>query len=362
MSICLIIVAMALLACGSDSDGGISIWEQMDPAEQELLDRHLARWMELHPGTLVERVHLEPGQLIERFPKAARSGSAPELVFASVDEMARFANSGLLEALDAHFSTAHRDSFYAETLPLLAPRGKGAARIWFLPDQVGEPLTLCFNRAMVPNPPSSFKHLIGMAGHWTRDEDGDGRPETHGLVFDQTEPEYLVPFLGGFGGWMVDENKEPTLGSRAMASALSYLQHIKFDQGILPSAGDADSADSLFILEKAAFIISGPRSWQQYTDAGIDLGMTPIPQVFGGGWPRPILRSKGYGLNADVPGKKREQALALMDYLTSESVQMEKAAALGTFPSRLSAAKKADDLLPFAASVAPRSNTDAQCR
>ena len=342
------VAVLLLLACGGGgSDGKLFIWEQMDPSEQELLDEHLARFMEMHPDIVVERVHYETEQLRTQFQNAALAGAGPELVYGPADQVGPFSTMGLIEPLDQHFSQAKLDSFYTDALPRLARRGDDTAKLWCLPDQLGNHLTLCFNKAMVPHAPQSFKHLVEMGKHWTKDEDGDGRPETYGLVFNQKEPFWLVPFLGGFGGWVVDEQGNPTLDSRAMASALSYVQFLKFDEGIMPREADYEVADALFKEGKAAFIINGPWSWQQYLDAGIDLGLTPIPTLFGGGWPVPMVSAKGYSLNANLRGEKREQALALLDYLTSEAVQVEKSAAMGMIPSRKSAAEKAEGSHPL---------------
>jgi len=342
---------LSMLACGGggDFDGKLFLWEQMDPSEQDLLDRQLARWMDAHPGVTVERVHYETEQLRTQFQNAALAGAGPALVFGPADQVGPFSTMGLIEPLDALFAQARLDSFYTESLPRLARRGEKNAPLWCLPDQLGNHLTLCFNKAMVPSAPQTFKQLIAIGQEWTKDEDGDGKPDTYGLVFNQKEPFWLVPFLGGFGGWVVDEEGRPTLGTKAMASALSYVQYLKFDMGIMPREADYEVADALFKEGKAAFIINGPWAWQQYLDAGIDLGLAPLPQLWGGGWPAPMVSAKGYSLNANVRGRERELALELMDYLTSEAVQVEKAEAMGTIPSRRGAAKRAEGSHPLIA-------------
>ena len=112
---------LSLVACGGGgSDGKLFVWEQMDPSEQELLDAHLARFMELHPGIVVERVHYETEQLRTQFQNAALAGAGPELVYGPADQVGPFSTMGLIEPLDEVFSAARLDSFYAESLPRLA--------------------------------------------------------------------------------------------------------------------------------------------------------------------------------------------------------------------------------------------------
>ena len=100
---------------------------------------------------------------------------------------------------------------------------------------MGNHLTLCVNLDLAPEIPADFDALIAAARANTVDEDGDGRVDRYGLVFNQKEPFWLVPFLGAFGGWVLDAQARPTLDSPAMASALAYVAALKHEHGIIPT-------------------------------------------------------------------------------------------------------------------------------
>lgn len=332
-----------------DQERKVVIWEQMDPAEQELLDAHLAAFRALNPEISVERVHYETEQLRTQFQNAGLAGAGPELVYGPGDQIGPFSIMGIIEALDGLFSDSELDSFAAGSLVRLPPPGAPDPLLWSLPDQVGNHLTLCINRALVSEVPADFDALIDEAKRHTVDEDGDGRPERYGLVFNQKEPFWLVPFLGAFGGWVMDDHSVPTLDSDAMRRALAYVAAMKHEHGVIPQECDYDTAEALFKEGKAAFLINGPWSWQGYIDAGIDLALAPMPPIPGAGWPTPMVSVKGYSLNSNSRGEARADALLLLRFLTGEWVQERLAAELGVIPSRLAAGAKAAASNPLVA-------------
>ncbi|MCP4547221.1 MAG: extracellular solute-binding protein [bacterium] len=342
--ICLLMVIAALLFVGCGGEKGplkVFIWEQMDPKEQVQLDRHLASFMAANPDILVERVHYETEQLRTQFQNAALAGGGPELIYGPADQVGPFSIMGIIEPLESLFSQTEVDSFNAESLVRLARPGEESPHLWCLPDQLGNHLTLCYNKSYIQEPPTSIEEMIRLAKRNTIDTNADQRMERYGLVFNHREPFWLVPFLGAYGGWVMDDKGNPTLDTPAMVKALELLRGFKVE-GITPRECDYDLAEALFKEGKAAFIINGPWSWQGYIDAGIDLGLTPIPQLAETGlWPTPMVSVKGYCLNVNSRGESREAALLLMRHLTSEISQDHLAAELGVIPSRRLAAGKA---------------------
>ena len=63
----------------------------------------------------------------------------------------------------------------------------------------------------IKEPPKTTDELIELAVENTVDEDGDGRKDRYGLVWNFTEPFFAIPFLTGFGGWVFADR--PNIGS-----------------------------------------------------------------------------------------------------------------------------------------------------
>jgi arabinogalactan oligomer/maltooligosaccharide transport system substrate-binding protein len=278
----------------------IVIWEQKDPEEQVLLKKQLDTFMAQHPDVVVSTVHFETDQLHSQFQTAALAGGGPDLV-------ATF-EKGSVPSLGGH--------------------------IYAAPDQIGNHLMLIYNKALVKRVPKDSDDWIAMCREQTKDENGDGIPDRYGLVFNYTEPFWLVPFLGGFGGWVMDESNNPTLDTPAMAGALKFLADLRNRYKIIPKECNYELSDTMFKKGSAAFIINGPWSLKAYLKAGLDIGVTPLPVITQTGKsPVPMVSSKGYSINVNVKDEKLPVVKELVRYLTSMQVDREIMTDLLILPS-----------------------------
>ena len=130
----------------SDRARSVVIWEQMDPKEQELFDVHVAQFRQQHPefGSFsIERVHYRVEDLQTQFQTAALAFGGPSLVYGPSDKIGPYSIMGLLMPVDELLPASELKRFQPGTLPELQ------GRVWGLPDQVGNHLTLVANRALV---------------------------------------------------------------------------------------------------------------------------------------------------------------------------------------------------------------------
>ncbi len=329
-----LLVATMMGGCARKQDSTISLWEQMDPEEQKLLDARLAEFMKTHPGVQVERIHFETDQLRTQFQTAGLAGGGPCLVFGPSDQIGPLSIMKLIRPLEDLMGAEFFSEFMEGSLDTLN------GEIYAVPDQVGNHLALVYNKAFVKSPPATMSELIKVAGKNTVDENRDGITDRYGLVFNTTEPFWLVPFLGGFGGWVMDSQYRPTLESEAMVKALTLVRDLRTRYAVMPKECDYQQAETLFKEGKAAMIINGPWSWGGYINAGIDVGVTPIPKIDETGlWPTPMVSSKGYSVNVHCPESKLPVVKELLDFLTSTENQLESADRLKMIPARKAAAE-----------------------
>lgn len=328
------VVVLALLAAmagcvrANDDPNHLSIWGDFEPAEQELLLRHIDWYREANPGVTIEPVFLQTESLRNQFQTAALAKAGPELVYGASDQVGPFSIMGLIEPLE---STLHPD-----TLALYVDSAKPSleGHIYALADQVGNHLTLGFNRALVAEAPRDTEEWIRLAREQTVDVDGDGRPDRYGIVLNLSEPFWLVPWLGAYGGWVMDQNGDPTLDSPAMTRALEFFLRLQAE-GVIPEGCDYQLAETLFKEGDAAFIVNGPWAWKSYRDAGIDVGLGVIPPVEGPDtYPTPMTACKAFSVRADLPEAKRQRAYHFLRFLTSARVVGDVATSLGVLPSR----------------------------
>jgi maltose-binding protein MalE len=193
---------------------------------------------------------------------------------------------------------------------------------------------LLYNKDLVSRLPEDSEDWIAMSKEATRDENGDGFPDVYGLVFNYNEPFWLVPFLGGYGGWLVDERFKPTLDTPAMVGALRFLADLRNKHKIVPRECNYPMSDTMFKMGQAAFMINGPWSFKGYLNAGIKLGVTPLPAITETGLrPAPAVSSRGYSINANVDETKLPLVKELLEHLTSAQVQRERMTELFILPS-----------------------------
>jgi len=319
-----------MVSCGRvDRSRSVTVWEQMDPKEQALFDIHVEQFRREHPEFAefdIGRVHYRTEDLQTQFQTAALAFGGPNLVYGPADKIGPYSIMGLLMPVGELLPQAEIDRFRPETLPVLD------GHVYGLPDHVGNHLTLVANMALVDSIPVDTDAWVPQLRRLTVDEDGDGRPDQYGLVFNLLEPFWLVPWLGGFGGWVMDDSSRPTLDTPAMVGALTFMSGLK-ESRVVPQECDYPLADTLFKEGRAAYIINGPWSWEGYREAGIDIRLASIPMVSATGlWPTPMTSAKCYSINRYLDPATRECTAALLEWLTGTEVQIDLAMGLGVQP------------------------------
>ncbi len=335
-----VLLTVLMSGCGRvDRSDRVVIWEQMDPKEQELFDVHVAEFQRRHPeygDFSIERVHYRVEDLQTQFQTAALAYGGPNLVYGPSDKIGPYSIMGLLMPIEDLLPQSEIDRFEPENLPVLD------GHVYGLPDHVGNHLTLVANMGLVPEIPLNTDDWVRQLHELTVDKDGDGKPDQYGLVFNMLEPFWLLPWLGGYGGWVMDDQARPTLDTPAMVKALRFLQTLKQER-LVPLECDYPLADTIFKEGRAAYIINGPWSWEGYREAGIDVGLGCLPMVSETGlWPSPATSAKCYSVNRYIDPATREVTAELLKWLTGTKVQIELARGLSVMPGDREAALNPD--------------------
>jgi maltose-binding protein MalE len=333
----LAVLLAGMLACSCshvDRSRTVVVWEQMDPKEQELFDQHLLSFRAAHPefaSFTIERVHYRTEDLRTQFQTAALAYGGPNLVYGPSDQLGPFSIMDLILPLDEFLGRPALARFDSLSLPILN------GHVYGLPDQVGNHLILVANTALVDTIPTTTDAWVAQLVALTTDSDGDGRIDVYGLVFNMIEPFWLVPWLGGYGGWVMDEENRPTLDTPAMVGALDFLAGLK-QARVVPRECDYPLADTLFKDGRAAYIINGPWSWEGYREAGIAIRLAPLPRVSATGlWSTPMTATKCYAVNRYLDERTVACTRALLEFMTSARVQVDLAVAMGVLPADLEA-------------------------
>ncbi len=304
----------------------ITLWTKEGEADgglqyvQALADAYTAA----NPTVTFQVVNKEVETLREDFQTASLANAAPDLLWTVSDHVGPFQAADLIMPVDGVMDT----SKFVESA-VVAVQLPGETGTWGVPISNGNHLMLLFNKDMVPEAPADTDAFIVAAKAATT---GD----VYGFVYNQTEPFWLVPWLGGFGGKVfAADGVTPTLNTPEMVATLKFLSDIKTVEKIIPQESDYNGADTLFKEGKAAMIVNGDWSLGGYKEAlGDKLGVAPLPMVKSTGlWPAPYTSGVFFMMPKGLEGAKLDAVKGFVEFATNEANQLDMVTKLSRLPA-----------------------------
>jgi len=275
-----------------------------------------------HENVTFEVVNKDVEALREDFQTASLAGTPPDLLWTVNDHAGPFTTADIIQPVDGLFDLSkYVDSAVAAV--------KLNGKTWGVPIANGNHLMLLYNKDLIAEAPKDTDELFAKGKELTSGEQ-------YGLVWNQTEPFWLVPWLGGFGGAVfAADGKTPTLNTPEMVATLKFLHDMKYDAKIVPAECDYNGADTLFKEGKAAMIINGDWSLGGYKEAlGDKLGVAPIPKVVATGqWPKPYTSGVFFMLPKDLAGTKLEVVKDFINFVTNKDNQLDMVKKLTRLPA-----------------------------
>lgn len=320
-------LALLLVACTPPRErpNELVIWHQKTGAEREFFEQIIADYNRRHPAEELVALYREGEEMRNAFIIAAVAGQGPDLVFGPADNVAVFAESRVIRAWDEVVTPEFLARFTDEGIV------RWKDKPWLISDQIGNQLMLVYDRQTMAKPPETLAELIEIGRAVTLT--ADGKTERYALTWNYAEPYFFIPFLTGFGGWIADEDGNPTLDTPEMRRALQFVLDLRDKNGLIPHYEDYNTANLMFLRRRAAMIINGPWSWADY---GVPersmLALLPINEETGLRC-RPIVAAKGYALNINTPPEKFEFVRRAVAYLAGEEIQLAMASRLFTTPT-----------------------------
>jgi len=344
----LLLLAAALIPISchdSDDRLTVTVWHQMPSKLRALLEEQIALFEAQHPDVQVRALYKETEELRSGYQAAVLAGIGPDLVYGPSDVLDPYHKMGIVRDMSPWFGPDERSRYVDGALTSLPARdGSGRSELLQVGDRVGNHLALVYNRAYIDEPPQTTDDLVRLAIENTVDTDGDGRIDRYGLVWNYTEPFFLIPFLTGHGAWPLLEESSgdgnvttvPNLDRPEVVAALRFVLALRDEHRVVPANCDYEAADSLFKTGKAAMIINGDWEWGSYLALeGLDAAIAPLPTVAATGTPMgPMVAPMGYSLNPSSESPVAETAIELVKFLTSPEVERRFMEKLRTLPSR----------------------------
>ena len=309
----------------------INIWHQMLYENRKVLRQVCDDYEKKNPNIKINLTYRETEELRSSYQAAAMGGSGPELIYGPSDQVGPFSAMGIIQPLDKLLPATYFDQFVKNAIV------ESDQHVWMVGDVVGNHLMLIYNKDLISSPPEDTNQLIEIGKQMTIDTDGDGKIDQYGLVWNFTEPFFYVPWMGGFGEWLLTEDNIPNLNTEGNRKGFEFIKSLRDQHKIIPRECDYEIANAMFKTGRAAMIINGDWSWGDY-DGVVNFDIARIPKVNETGkWPSPLVSTKGYSININTTGEKLTQTLSLMQYLTSSNVQLYFTKHLNSQPSSIAA-------------------------
>lgn len=170
-----------------------------------------------------------------------------------------------------------------------------------------EALLFMYNKALLDAPPASTDELLEKMKAETTNEQ---------YVFvEQHSTSYnSAAWIQGFGGYIINADKQPGLGLQETKNALAY--HKEFVP-YMPADGEYNTVTALFTEGKAMMTIGGPWLVPGLKEAGVDLGIAPMPLLPNGSPLKPFSGVQGVHVLKHAAENKKEAVAELFRVLAS---------------------------------------------
>jgi arabinogalactan oligomer/maltooligosaccharide transport system substrate-binding protein len=281
------------------------------------------------PNVTFDVVNKDVETLRQDFQTASLAGNQPDLLWTVADHVGPFTAANLILPLDGLVDTG-------VYLPNAVAAVQAGGKTWGVPISYGNQLMLYWNKGLAGDTaPADTAALVAKAKELT-----DGAKK-YGIVFNQTESFWLVPFLGGENGSVfASDGVTPTLNTPEMTAALQLLYDWKFTDKIMPKEADYNVADGMFKDGTAGMIINGDWAMGDYKKAwGDKLGVGPIPQITGAGQPKPYTAGAFYMVPKNVANDANKQCVVLdfIKWSTNQDNQIQMVKDLARLPALVTA-------------------------
>lgn len=318
--LCLLML-LSLTACGGSTDSAdankLVIWHDKEEAVIAALSDYLAQAAPDLDVQFEKKTSLTDSlKLVGNDPSAA-----PDLFLFAHDKIGVFAEMGILAPVAPLLEDGTLDAFLPMTIDAATYKGT----LYQLPLYF-ETLLFMYNRRYMRDEevPATTEALY----RYMENNTGRGR---YGFVEQHSTAYYCAAWIHGFGGSIIDSSAVPFPDEQAVQEALAY--HLKFVK-LMPGETEYNTVNTLFLEGKADATIGGPWMVPSAREAGIDLGIAPMPTVDETGLAlAPYSGVQGLHVLKAAAEKKTDAVKALLRALAKPEIGTSLALASGCAPA-----------------------------
>jgi ABC-type glycerol-3-phosphate transport system substrate-binding protein len=249
----------------------LTLWTGFTGGDRGAYEDLIKTFNQTHTSIQVT-MEIQPWDTIaQKLPAAWATGQGPDLATPNFDPniLAEYLRTNSLLAFD-QVGTGEGQIDSAALAPATMDAFTIDGKLYAVPANIAT-LQLYYNKALLPEPPTTVDEFRELAKSTTADG-------VYGLSVGERETIQMWPILQWLDGAdVVDENNCSLLDSPESIASLTTWAQLALD-GAMPVGLTGGESDSVFSAGKAAMQLNGPWAAPGYLDAGIDLGIAPVPE------------------------------------------------------------------------------------
>lgn len=325
LSLSLCMAGTMLAACSSSQDTAqedgpvtITIWHDK---EDEVAAALQAELDQLAPDIVVN-LERKDGLTDSLKMVGNDPNAAPDMYFFAHDKIGVYAEMGILAPITDFIDEETLNQYLPMTIEAATYKGE----VYQLPLYF-ETLLFMYNRLYMSDDevPQTTEELYSYMQETTQ----GGH---YGFVEQHSTAYYAAGWLHAFDGYILNEEGEPGLNDPNTIRALEY--HKKFVE-LMPTEGEYATVNTLFREGKAHSTIGGPWLVPTAREAGIDLGIAPMPTVDETGKQiAPYSGVQGIQVLKVAAERKHDAIAKVLEALTGDQIGISIAQASGCAPAK----------------------------
>ena len=246
--------------------------------------------------------------------------SAPDMFMWAHDKVGTFAQMGILSPI----TDVLTEDDLADFLPMTLSAGEYQGDKYQLPLYY-EALLFLYNKDLMETAPETTDELLELMKNETTADQY--------IFVEQHSTSYnAAAWIQGFGGYLINENREPGLNLPETEEALAY--HKKFVD-LMPGETEYATVNTLFKEEMAHATIAGPWLIPTVRESGMDVGIASMPVIDETGKPiAPYMGVQGVQVLKNAAENKKDAVEQVLRVLMKDEVGIALAQASGCAPAR----------------------------
>ncbi|MBE9093439.1 ABC transporter substrate-binding protein [Tychonema sp. LEGE 07203] len=319
----------------------LTLWHGINPpTNRDVFQTLTDKFNKTHSHIQIKPIYIgQPDQQMPKILTAIVGGAAPDLLWNVPTIAGKLAELNAIQPLEKWLDKSPRK---AEIDPALFESMELGGHIWSVPFATNNAAIFyrpsLFKAAGIKQVPQNWAQLKQAARSLTRDTNGDGRPDQHGIVLSLGKGEWTVftwlPFLFSAGGELLAQTAQtpvPQIDSPGAEAALELWSDLLAEGSAILSAPERGYELDNFIAGKVAMQITGPWTLSQLQQSAIDYAVMPVPAL-----KRRAAVTGGENLFLMKTSPEREKAgREFLEYAIGEEFQTAWALGTGYLPINL---------------------------